>query len=97
MRYRLSARARKDMREIWDYVATRSGSASIATRLLQRLGDRISLVAQNPLAGRKRPDLEAGLRLFSHENYVILYRVTKHVEILRIVQGNRDLSKLILD
>jgi toxin ParE1/3/4 len=97
MRYRLAAQAQKDLRDIWNFVTERSGNSTTADNLLVHLTDVITLIAANPMAGRSRPELQAGLRSFPHERYLILYRLRARVEIVRIVQGSRDLNKLFND
>jgi toxin ParE1/3/4 len=60
-RYVVSARARADLEEIWDYTAERWGmdQAEIYVRLLQ---DAIETVADDPRKGRPCDDIRAGYR-----------------------------------
>ncbi|CAN5450750.1 hypothetical protein BH24DEI1_BH24DEI1_18700 [soil metagenome] len=67
--FQLTDEARGDLDEIWDYIAV--DSAVSADRLLDRLEEQFDLLAEQPLIGRAREDLAAGLRSFTVGNYLI--------------------------
>jgi toxin ParE1/3/4 len=91
--YRLSHRARRDLIEIWAYIAGDSEVA--ADRFIDRLVGGFSKLGQNPFLGRSRDDLRPGSRSFLVGQYVIVYVVAAPgVRILHVFQGKRDLPAL---
>ena len=89
MRYRLSELAEQDLLEIWLYVAA-DATVERADRLLEAIGDRFELLAENPRMGRRRPEFGSDVRSFVVENYVIYYRPDKELLIARVLHGSRD-------
>jgi toxin ParE1/3/4 len=87
-------RARQDLIEIWRYVADDSGEPR-ADRYLRRLNDVISYLAQQPLMGRKRPEIpEQGIRSFAAESHVVFYMALEDgIELVRVIHGSQDLEK----
>ena len=65
-----TSRARIDLVEIADFIATDSPSA--AARLLDRFEEKFAVLSRQPLIGEPRDDLAEGLRQFTTGNYVIL-------------------------
>jgi toxin ParE1/3/4 len=64
--------------------------------MIRRLAKCFLLLADFPGMGPARDDLRAGVRTFPERNYVILYRVVDDgVDILRVVDGRRDLKAII--
>ena len=57
--------------EIWDYIADDSPAA--ADRWVDRIDEQFSLLAAQPLIGRRREELAPGMRSFPVGRYVILY------------------------
>ena len=93
--YRLSDRAEADLEEIWLYVAQHSVRG--ANRLLDELYEALRKLAVMPQMGHLREDLsEEPLRFWSVRSYMIVYRSeTSPIEIVRVVSGYRDLSRLL--
>ncbi|MET0221598.1 MAG: type II toxin-antitoxin system RelE/ParE family toxin [Tardiphaga sp.] len=60
-----SSRAEADLDQIWLFIATDNISA--ADRLLDRIGQTFLMLADNPQAGRERPELGRGIRSFPLE------------------------------
>ena len=91
-----SPKADSDLDDIWDYIATNSGSFDIADRLIDSITQRFSLIATHPNIGRARDeDLRAGLRSFPAGEYVIVYPIVEEdVRILRVLRGSRDIEAL---
>lgn len=86
-------RARQDLVFIWRYIADESGEAR-ADRYLRRLNDVISLLAQQPLIGRRRPEIEEGILSFVAESHLIFYiALTDGIELVRVIHGSQDLEK----
>jgi toxin ParE1/3/4 len=77
---------------IWIYVATQSGSTHQADQVLDSISKTLSILGQNPFAGRTREsDLRPGLRSFPSGNYVVFYQVKSGaVQITRVLHGKRD-------
>jgi toxin ParE1/3/4 len=89
-RYIVSADARADLDEIWDYIAGRS-SAETASMFLWRFYDAFASLAQSPSAGVAVPGLgEDSARKFPMGNYLIYYRPMRgKVMIWRVLHGKR--------
>lgn len=93
MAHRLAPGAAAELDTIWYYVATGSGSAEIADRLIDAITERFVLLAHFPQMGRRREDLRPGLRSFPVGEYVVLYRIEgSDVLILHVVHGHRDIE-----
>jgi toxin ParE1/3/4 len=92
--FRLSHLAERDLDEIADYLADRNPAAAI--REIERLLERFTLLASQPLMGQLREDLPRCPRSFSSGNYLILYRPTSTgIEVARIVHAARDLAAIL--
>ncbi len=93
MTYRLSGRARRDLLQIWNYIAEDDEAA--ADRFIDLLVHHFQLLGQNPFAGRRRDELRSGYRGFPVGQYIILYRATEsHVQIMHVLHGRRDIESL---
>ncbi|WP_183902169.1 type II toxin-antitoxin system RelE/ParE family toxin [Rhizobium metallidurans] len=89
--YRLSPRAKRQMRDIWSDIAVHNEAA--ADRLIQRLLDQFALIAEHPKMGAARPEISARARLIVEGRYVAIYEPTDYgAEIVVIVHGMRDPS-----
>jgi toxin ParE1/3/4 len=86
-------RARQDLLGIWRYIADDSGEAR-ADKYLRRLNDVITYIAQQPLMGRERPEIqEEGIRRFVAESHVIFYiALADGMELVRVIHGSQDLE-----
>lgn len=85
--------AEEDLIDIWRFIAEDDPLA--ADRLLDRIDNACSHLAENPQLGPARPDLRLELRYMIVARYLILYRVmAEGVEIVRVVHGARDLPRL---
>ena len=91
-------RARQDLIEIWRYIADDSGEPR-ADKYLRRLNDVITYVAQQPLMGRARPEIqEEGIRSFVAESHVLFYiALLDGMELVRVIHGSQDLEKAWAD
>jgi toxin ParE1/3/4 len=91
--YRLSQRARRDLVEIWSYIA--EDSEESADRFIDLLVRSFKNLGQNPYLGRSRDDLRDGCRSFVVGQYVVIYRVAEPgVRILHVLHGRRDIPRL---
>ncbi len=96
-RFRLTKPAIKDIEEIADYIAQQSGLEQ-SERFLSKLESKFSKIVTFPLLGRKRDEILLDIRTISLDNYLIIYLpIGDNIEILRIVSGYRDLSKLFTE
>ena len=90
---RISATARRDLTEIWKFIARDNPAA--ANRVRDGIKARFELLARFPGIGQSRSELADGLRCFSIGNYVIYYvHTSDQLRILRIVHGARDAARL---
>ena len=87
-------RARQDLVEIWRYIAGDAGEPR-ADKYLRRLNDVITYLAQQPLMGRVRPEIqEEGIRSFAAESHVVFYiALADGIELVRVNHGSQDLEK----
>jgi toxin ParE1/3/4 len=89
MRLRLTAAAKRDLDDIWLYIARDSEDA--ANRYIDEIVTRFAVLRSAPEMGRARNELKPGLRSHAVENYVIYYRQNRNtVSIMRVVHGARD-------
>jgi toxin ParE1/3/4 len=59
------------------------------------LRGRCAFLAENPRAGRERPEFGEGLRSFPVHTYVICDRLRDEmVEIVNVIHGSRDIESL---
>jgi toxin ParE1/3/4 len=82
-----------DLAEIWDFIAADNPQA--AEEWLRRIDAQFGQLALNPLMGRQRKDLSAGLRSFPVGNYVIFYLPMEGgsgVYIVRVIEGHRNIT-----
>ncbi|MCS3729201.1 type II toxin-antitoxin system RelE/ParE family toxin [Bradyrhizobium betae] len=85
-----------DLEEIWLFIA--SDNIGAADRLLDRIGNTFQMIAENPQAGRHRPELGMGIRSFAVGHYVVFYEAFPNgVEIVRVLHGARDIAPNDLD
>lgn len=89
-RYRVGRAAEKDLDAIWLYVAM-DASEAVADKLVEQLVEKFRHLAQFPLSGRARNDIEYGVRSFPASEFIIYYRpgIRGGVLIARIIHGAR--------
>ena len=89
MRWKLSLRAKADLRRIGHYIAR--GDPRAAAIWVRKLQDRVRLAARSPRQGRKVPELDRDeIREAIVGNYRVVYVIrAKVVEILTIFEGHR--------
>ena len=94
-RFVLTPFARRDLEEIWRYIA--KDSVKAATRVLDHLESTIGRLAKNPGIGHVREDLaDRRHRFFSVGSYSIVYRAqTKPLQVIRILHASRDVQALL--
>ncbi|MBV8918044.1 type II toxin-antitoxin system RelE/ParE family toxin [Bradyrhizobium sp.] len=90
-RFRKREQVDVDLDAIWSFIALDSVDA--AHRQIDRIGDVFEMLAQNPLAGRQRVDIQRGLRSFPVGSYVIFYvPLPDGIEVVRVMHGRQDID-----
>jgi len=97
MALRVAPEVEAELDGIWSYVATESGDAEVADRLINSITDRFFMLSRHPYLGRRRDyDLRPGLRSLPVAGYVIIHRIEERdVIILHVFHGRRDLKTLL--
>jgi toxin ParE1/3/4 len=96
-RFRLTKPAIQDIEQIADYIAQQSGLEQ-SEDFLSKLESKFSKIVNFPLIGRKRDEILTNIRTIPLDKYLILYMpIGDNIEILRVVSGYRDLSKLFTE
>ena len=91
-RVRRTEQAEVDLLEIAFYIA--QDDVNSAHRFLERIDRQCRLIAQSPEIGRRRDELSPGLRSFPFGNYMIFYRHTQHIEVIRVLHAARDIENI---
>ena len=93
-RYLVAPEAEDDLRQIWRYLI-REGGLAIADRIQGELVDAFEALADVPGKGHKRPDLTSrDVLFFSVYQYMIVYRGHPKVEIVAVLHGRRNLTRV---
>lgn len=88
--------ATTDILDIWDYIA--DDSVEQADRWVDRLDEKLALIATQPLMGRARVELDAEVRSLSFGRYVIFYVPTHDgIDVLRVLHSARDIDAMFSD
>ncbi len=94
---RWTNQARRELKEIYKWIARDRPAA--ASRVYERIKQRVLVLRDQPLLGESRPDLYPGVRVLVEHPYLIFYRAIpddetgaiESVEIARILHGSMDL------
>ena len=89
--------ARKDLLDIWSYIATES-SPSIADAFLARIYGALELAASAPYIGRERPEFAGSPRSVVVRPYLIFYEPLAEgdgIALWRVIHGARRLEDLV--
>jgi toxin ParE1/3/4 len=94
-RFVLTPRAKRDVSDIWDYIA--GDNIAAADRVVGALNDAIVRLAKNPGIGHWREDLtDKRHRFFLVYSYLIVYRQgTKPLQIIRVLNAGRDVRSIL--
>ena len=85
-----------DISDIWDYIA--DDSLAQADAWIDRIDTGLQLLATQPLMGRRREELFAGLRSMPAGRYVIFYLpLVDGIEVVRVLHSARDVAVLFSD
>jgi toxin ParE1/3/4 len=89
-----SAQSENDLIAVWRYVALDNVAA--ATRLLERINNRVELLREFPLLGEAQPQFGENTRRIVEGNYLIYYDVLPEaIHVLRVFHGARKLDDLL--
>jgi plasmid stabilization system protein ParE len=93
--YILSDEARREFKEIWDFIA--QDDVDAADRWIMKLLEAMDFLARNPRAGHARKDLTDQPVLFwPVGEYLIIYRIQQdEILILAVTQGARDIPSYL--
>src|SRR5580658_4073778 len=91
----LTPRAKKDINDIWDYIAAEDIEA--ADRVLGALEAAMVKLAKNPGIGHWREELtDKQHRFFLVYSYLIVYRhETKPLQMIRVLHAARDVQNIL--
>jgi plasmid stabilization system protein ParE len=93
-RFVLTPAAREDLLEIVDYI--REDSPDAAQRVLRKLKDSMRKLSRAPGMGHLREDLtDEPLRFWTVYSFLIIYRETRPLQIIRVLRGARDVKSIL--
>lgn len=86
------------------YVLIGLDQPAAAERYYERISGKVQMLASQPRMGVRRPEIRPALRMLVEQPYLILYHTApdtdegpvEKVEIVRIVDGRRDLASMFL-
>ncbi|KQY12202.1 type II toxin-antitoxin system RelE/ParE family toxin [Rhizobium sp. Root482] len=95
-----SQKAQADIRDIYVEIGLEQPDA--AERFFQRFQHKASLLIDQPRLGPRHPEIAAAARMLVEPPFIILYETKPDtddgpvhtVEIVRVVDGRRDLARL---
>ena len=91
---RHTARARRDLLDIW--IAIAADNLAAAERVYDHIEARISVLERFPNAGLARPDIAGSARVLVEAPYLILYRLTPEgAQIVRVLHGARHVDNTL--
>ncbi|HLO84099.1 MAG TPA: type II toxin-antitoxin system RelE/ParE family toxin [Nostocaceae cyanobacterium] len=95
-KYSLTDEAIQDINEICDYLSNFNLDA--ANKFLNSIEQKCQNLAKFPNMGRSYAELSPELRGVTLNDYIIFYRlISNEVEIIRVVNGYRNLESLFSD
>jgi toxin ParE1/3/4 len=90
---RISPRASEDLIEIWSYIA--DDSPANADVFVDKLHEKLQVLAGQPGSGRRREELAPGIQSFPFGRYIIFYHaVANSIEVVRVLHGARDVESI---
>jgi len=86
--------AEADLLEAWIFIAEKNQSA--ADTVLETIEHEAGILVKQPLMGRARPELEAGVRSWPTSTpYILYYVVTPDgITVLRVLHHARDVQQI---
>jgi len=93
-RARASAAAKRDLKEIWKFIA--QDNLQAADDVLDNIESVLAMLGRFPVLGRSRDEIATGLRSFPVGNFVIFYLPRRGgITVVRVLSGFRDLPALL--
>ena len=90
----LTPDALEDILSIWEFIA--EDSVEAANRVLGKLNEAFQQLVQMPGLGHRRRDLtKRDLRFWTVYSYLIIYRQSDPLLIVRVLHGKRNVKKLL--
>ncbi|MCK5242229.1 type II toxin-antitoxin system RelE/ParE family toxin [bacterium] len=90
----ITAEAKKDLLEMWLYIAEENIKA--ADRFLEKIDKKIKMISRNPAMGIKRQELASQIRSLVADKYVVFYLIRKNqIDIIRVLHASRDVNSII--
>ena len=87
--------AKNDLDDIYDYIALTDGRPATAEGVVRGIHEACQRYADGPSQGEARSDFGDNYRVGLYKRWVIIYRpIEDGIEILRLVDGSRDFSRL---
>ena len=85
--------AREDVLDIWLYIARRS--VRHADRLIEKIEEKLELIADMPGIGQRRDEFGPNLRSFPVGDYLIFYQPLRDgILIIRVLHGAQNLGRI---
>ena len=83
--------AEADILEIWDYIA--EDSMVEADLWVDSLDEKLGLWATQPMIGRARDELAAGVRSLAFGRYLVFFEpLSDGIDVVRVLHGSRDID-----
>jgi plasmid stabilization system protein ParE len=89
-----SPEARQDIFEIWEFIA--EDNIDAADQMVGRIEEACRRLAAMPGMGHERSDItDQPVRFWPVKSYLVIYRGSGPVEIVRILSGYRDIAAIL--
>ncbi|WP_026755266.1 type II toxin-antitoxin system RelE/ParE family toxin [Sediminibacter sp. Hel_I_10] len=93
--YILSKKTQEDIEAIYEFGVYKFGQDQALNYLIE-LRNHFELLLKNPEIGKQRDEIKDGLYSFPYASHIIFYRIVKkHLRIVRVLHGSRDLRKFL--
>jgi toxin ParE1/3/4 len=96
---RLTPQAQQDIDDIYDYIGRRDRRPATAdlvvSELTQECQEYADIFARGSIIGTARHDLGESYRVFTHKRWVVVFRsIPDGIEVMRVLDGSRDFTRL---
>ena len=92
----VSPAARSDLINIWEFLAYLSERK--ADRTMKAIYQRFETLLEFPESGRRRDELQKGLRSFPVEKYIVFYFIVEDgIRIARVLHSAQDIEHILID
>jgi len=94
-----SCEAVDDLREIFRYIAFQDHRTEVARKVVYKIREHCDqyaeLIAGGNVIGTGRSDLRTGVRSFTHQRWVVLFRpLDETIRVLAVFDGSREYAKI---